>query len=93
VREVREETGIEARITGRLRDTEYDFVKDNVRIHKRVSWFKMEPVGETDLARVVKTPETEAAYWLQIEGIERQLSYPLDRELVQQVKGDRHEPR
>lgn len=93
LREVHEETGIEAQITRPLRETSYHFVKDGVLVRKRVTWFLMEPIGETDPARVPRTAETEEAYWVPLEDIEHQLSYPLDRELVKLVKGTTHEQR
>jgi 8-oxo-dGTP pyrophosphatase MutT (NUDIX family) len=45
VREVREETGIEAVIEGSLGDTRYFYVWDDVRVRKVVHFFLMRAVG------------------------------------------------
>lgn len=45
VREVREETGLEARIREPLGDISYWFVWDGERVRKRVSFFLMDAVG------------------------------------------------
>ena len=45
LREVREETGLEVRITGPLDSIEYWFVQSGARIHKTVHYYMMEPIG------------------------------------------------
>lgn len=45
LREVREETGLEVRVAGRLGAIEYSFAAVGERVHKTVHFFLMEAVG------------------------------------------------
>lgn len=45
VREVKEESGVDARVITKIDDEKYFFVQDSQRIFKTVSWFLMEYIG------------------------------------------------
>jgi len=79
VREVREETGLDVRITGPLDSIEYWFVQRGLRIHKTVHYFLMEATGG-DLDR--HDHEFESVRWLSFDDALRTLTFETERELV-----------
>jgi 8-oxo-dGTP pyrophosphatase MutT (NUDIX family) len=79
LREVREETGLEVRITGPLDSIEYWFVQSGTRIHKTVHYFLMEPVGG-DLA--AHDHEFDEVRWVTFEGAASMLTFETERALV-----------
>ncbi len=79
IREVREETGLDVRITGPLDSIEYSFVQRGLRIHKTVHYFLMEPVGG-DLAR--HDHEFEAVRWISFTDAQHTLTFETERALV-----------
>jgi 8-oxo-dGTP pyrophosphatase MutT (NUDIX family) len=79
LREVREETGLEVRITGALDSIEYSFVQSGRRIHKTVHYFLMEPTGG-DLA--AHDHEFEEVRWIRFDEAPTLLTFETERELV-----------
>ncbi len=79
LREVREETGLEVRITGPLDSIEYWFVQSGTRIHKTVHYFLMEPVGG-DLA--AHDHEFDEVRWITFESAGSLLTFETERALV-----------
>jgi 8-oxo-dGTP diphosphatase len=82
LREVHEETGWECRVTGTLTDVDYFFVREGVRYHKLVRWFRMEPVKESG------TPmegEILACKWASVDEARKLLSYPTDFKLLDKL--------
>lgn len=79
VREVREETGLEVRITGPLDSIEYTFVLSGTRIHKTVHYFLMEPIGG-DLAR--HDHEFDQVRWIPFDEAAAVLTFATERDLV-----------
>jgi 8-oxo-dGTP pyrophosphatase MutT (NUDIX family) len=79
VREVREETGLEVRITGPLDSIEYWFVQRGLRIHKTVHYFLMEPIGG-DLAQ--HDHEFEEVRWISFAEAQHALTFETERGLV-----------
>ena len=79
LREVREETGLQVRITAPLPSIEYTFIQDGARIHKTVHYFLMEPTGG-DLAR--HDHEFEAVRWVPFSEAGALLSFQTERDLV-----------
>jgi 8-oxo-dGTP pyrophosphatase MutT (NUDIX family) len=81
VREVREETGIHARITGELGVIDYWFVwrPDAVRYHKYVHYYVMDPLAGHLHER---DDEAEHVSWLPIGHALDRMSHPNERELV-----------
>ncbi len=79
VREVREETGLDVRITAPFDSIEYWFVQRGTRIHKTVHYFLMEPTGG-DLAR--HDHEFETVRWIGFGEAGALLSFETERALV-----------
>ncbi len=79
LREVREETGLEVRITGPLDSIEYTFVQSGRRIHKTVHYFLMEPTGG-DLS--AHDHEFEDVRWITFEEAPSFLTFETERTLV-----------
>jgi len=80
IREVIEESGVEARILRALSPTEYSI---GSRL-KRVQWFLMERAPDA-AEPSVRTPDSEVdiAAWWKASVARRRLTYAADRELVQ----------
>jgi len=83
-REVKEETGIEARILGEAGTIQYWFVEqpERVRVFKQVKYFLMEPVGG-DIGQ--HDWEFDEVAWVDLEEALRRLTYPNERELVRRA--------
>jgi 8-oxo-dGTP pyrophosphatase MutT (NUDIX family) len=79
LREVREETGLEVRITGPLDSIEYWFVQSGTRIHKTVHYFLMVPIGG-DLA--AHDHEFDEVRWITFESAASLLTFETERALV-----------
>ena len=82
LREVLEETGWECRVTGTLTDVDYFFVREGVRYHKMVRWFRMEPLKESG-----KPMEGEilTCRWVSVPDARRMLTYPTDFKLLEKL--------
>lgn len=82
IREVAEETGIDARITARLGSVEYTFTADGRRIHKRVHHFLMVAVGgelsDADL-------EVTEVAWVPLDEMDDRLAYAGERRLARRA--------
>lgn len=79
LREVREETGWECRILKQLIDVDYYFVHENVRTHKTVRWFLMEPVKK---AGDFNKGEILDCEWVDWNEAERRVTYDSDKTLL-----------
>ena len=79
IREVREETGLEARIIGPLPSINYRFMQDGTRIDKTVHYWLMEPVGG-DLSRHDR--EFERVRWVSFDEAPAILTFETERSLV-----------
>jgi 8-oxo-dGTP pyrophosphatase MutT (NUDIX family) len=79
VREVREETGLDVRISGPLDSIEYWFVQGGTRIHKTVHYFLMNPTGG-DLGR--HDHEFETVRWIGFDEAQHLLTFETERALV-----------
>ncbi len=79
LREVREETGVEAVLREKLGDVRYYYQRDGRRIVKTVSFFLLDYVsGElTD-----HDHEVEYAEWMELEQAARELTYKGERDMV-----------
>ena len=78
VREVWEETGLEARIGAPLGETEYGFSEDGVWHQKKVFWFYMEAIGGELRPEAEMFTETR----LLSLGELTTLTFPADRQLA-----------
>jgi mutator protein MutT len=79
-REVREETGVRARLVERLGETRYWYRRDGRTIPKAVVFFLFEYV-EGDVSK--HDEEVEQARWVSLEDGARELTYAGEREMVE----------
>jgi len=79
VREVREETGIEARIERSLGETRYFYVWEDVRIRKTVHFFLMRATGGDTKDR---DDEMEDVRWFPLERALKRAAYRGEREVL-----------
>jgi 8-oxo-dGTP pyrophosphatase MutT (NUDIX family) len=79
LREVREETGVEAELVRRLGDVRYWYQRRGRRVFKLVTFFLME-YRSGDLAD--HDHEVEKAYWIPLAQAAHSLSYAGEREMV-----------
>jgi 8-oxo-dGTP pyrophosphatase MutT (NUDIX family) len=79
VREVREETGIEAEIEASLGETRYFYVWENVRIRKTVHFFLMRATGGDPGER---DDEMEDVQWFPLERALKRAAYRGEREVL-----------
>ena len=79
VREVREETGLEATIEADLGEIRYFYVWDGVRVRKRVRFFLMRAVGG-DVAD--HDAEMEDVRWFALRSAIKRAAYRGEREVI-----------
>jgi 8-oxo-dGTP pyrophosphatase MutT (NUDIX family) len=89
VREVREETGVEAKVIVKLSDSKYVYVRkwgDGERVFKIVSFYLMRYVsGEIDDIKSEMRIEVKHALWVPLADAAKQLAYSNDRKLLRQA--------
>jgi len=87
VREIREETGLEARVVEKLGDVKYVYTWDGERIFKVVSFFLCRAgrgrIGEIDEAMRIEVAE---ATWLPLDEAPRLLAYGGEREMAAKAR-------
>lgn len=83
LREIREETGIEAALVEKLGDVRYWYQRDGRRVAKVVSFFLFEYVSGEAGGDPVEVEETR---WLPLTDAEQSLSYAGEREMVSLAK-------
>jgi 8-oxo-dGTP pyrophosphatase MutT (NUDIX family) len=84
IREVREETGLEAAIREPLGDISYWYVWDSVRVQKKVTFFLMDSVGG-DISK--HDHEMEEIRWFPMGEAEAVASYSGEREMIRRAAG------
>jgi 8-oxo-dGTP pyrophosphatase MutT (NUDIX family) len=82
LREVREETGLEAEILEPLGDISYWYVWEDERIRKKVTFFLMESTGG-DVS--LHDHEMEEIRWLPLQEAVRRASYPSERTVLRRA--------
>src|SRR5262244_2674483 len=86
VREVFEETGIQASKLAKLTDIKYMYVRswgDNQRVFKIVSFYLLKyESGEIDELKPEMRIEVKQALWIPLDGAERKLAYKGERDVV-----------
>ena len=81
-REVREETGIVAKVVAPLGDVRYTYRRGGRRVRKTVHFFLCEYVeGSTD----DHDHEVDDARWIALASAESELSYPGERALIERL--------
>jgi 8-oxo-dGTP pyrophosphatase MutT (NUDIX family) len=86
VREVREETGIRGTVLAKLADIKYMYVRswgDRQRVFKIVSFYLLRYESGTidDVSEAMRI-EVKQARWIPLEGAERKLAYPGERNVI-----------
>ncbi len=84
LREVREESGLDVRITRPIGTMAYWFLASGQRVHKRVHFFLMAAVGG-DLAR--HDLEYDDVRWVSVADARRMLSFDSYREILDRALG------
>jgi 8-oxo-dGTP diphosphatase len=82
VREVREETGLDAEVRGDLGEISYWYVWEGVRVRKRVAFFLMEAVGG-DISQ--HDDEMDEIRWFPILRARRSATYPSERGVLERA--------
>jgi len=86
-REVREETGVEARLRERLGDVEYWYRRGGVRVFKTVGFYLFDYLsGDT----ADHDHEVDDARWMPLERARTELSYPGERRLIERALSKHH---
>ena len=89
LREVREETGVEAALVGKLGDVRYWYMRGGRRIAKVVSFFLLEYLsGELD----DHDHEVEHAEWMALDEAARRLTYKGERDMAAAALSRRGKP-
>ena len=83
VREVREETGITAKIVEKLGSIKYTFLWEGENIFKIVTWYLMEYVSGDPSGHDY---EVEEAKWIELSEVEPLLKYKTDKEIFEKAK-------
>ena len=90
VREVREETGLEAALVTKLRDIRYVYVRswgDGEKVFKIVSFYMLSyRGGNIDEISAEMRVEVRRALWVPLEEAGQQLAYRGEREVVQRAQ-------
>ncbi len=89
LREVREETGVEAELVDKLGDVRYWYMRHGRRIAKVVSFFLLEyRAGELE----DHDHEVEHARWMPLEDAARELTYKGERDMAARALSRRGKP-
>ena len=81
-REVREETGIEARVGEHLGDVRYRYRRGGLRVVKTVGFFLCDYVsGDTS----DHDHEVDEARWMPLDRARAELTYPGEREMIERA--------
>lgn len=86
VREIGEETGIEARVLRHLSSIDYWFSGHDRRVHKVVHHFLLEALGGTLTIENDPDHEAEKVEWVRIDRVAARLAYPNERRIVAMAK-------
>lgn len=82
VREIREETGLDARIVRRLGTIDYWFTGTDRRVHKVVHHFLLARTGGRLTVENDPDGEAEAVAWVPVVDLAERLAYPNERRLA-----------
>src|SRR5690606_14946204 len=83
VREVAEETGIEADVIQALGTIDYWFTGDDRRVHKVVHHFLLEAKGGEITVANDPDQEAEEARWIAVTDLSTELAFPNERKMAQ----------
>ena len=83
VREVREETGIQGEVIGKLGTIDFWFVADGRRVHKTVHHFLLVATGDLELSD--EDVEVSEVAWVPLDELSERLAYADERRLIEKV--------
>jgi len=83
VREIAEETGIDAEIIQPLGTIDYWFTGDDRRVHKVVHHFLLEARGGTISVENDPDHEAEVAKWIPMHSLASELAFPNERKMAE----------
>jgi 8-oxo-dGTP pyrophosphatase MutT (NUDIX family) len=87
LREVREETGVQARVVERLGNVEYWYRRGGRRVFKTVGFYLCDYVsGDT----ADHDHEVDEARWMPLEEARTELSYPGERRIIERALSKHH---
>jgi 8-oxo-dGTP pyrophosphatase MutT (NUDIX family) len=90
LREVREETGLMARVVAKLTDSKYAYVRnwgDGARVSKIVSFYLMQyESGRIDDIPDAMRDEVRRACWMPLDEAARKLAYGGERQVVRRAQ-------
>lgn len=90
LREVNEETGVQAELVGNLADIKYFYVRnwgDHARVFKIVSFYLfLYRSGRLNTISPEMRIEVHKAYWLPLDGASKILSYQGERDVVERAQ-------
>jgi 8-oxo-dGTP pyrophosphatase MutT (NUDIX family) len=81
VREVREETGLDAELVEKLGDVKYWYVRDGERVFKVVSFFLLRWRGGS--VRNYQREEVDGAEWIPLEDAPKRLAYRGEKQMAE----------
>lgn len=81
LREVLEETGIEAKIAGKIGVNKYPLEIGQERVFKIVTYFLMKFVS----GKLTQNAEVEELYWLPLDEAVKKLTYANDRQILKKA--------
>ena len=82
-REVREETGIEPELLGKIGEEKYFFVENNQKVFKTVIFYLMKYLKQTEIGF---NKETEKIAWLPFLKAKKRLAFNKDQDLLEKAK-------
>lgn len=83
IREVEEETGVEAKITAQLSPTKYQYQYNSEERGKTVFYFIMEYISENNKK---KDDEMENIEWIDFNEVKNKLTYPSDKKVWDEAR-------
>ncbi len=87
LREVREETGVEARVREPLGDVEYWYRRGGLRVFKTVGFYLCDYVsGDT----ADHDDEVDEARWMPLAAARTELTYPGERRIIERALSKHH---
>lgn len=83
VREVKEETGVDAEIEEPLEPVSYWYQFESKKIKKTVYYFVMKCIGEDFSSR---DDEMEQVEWISFDNVQKRLTYPSDKKVWEEAR-------
>ena len=82
IREVKEETGIEAKVKLKIKDIFYTYTRDNKKIYKKVTFFLMEEIGGQISNH---DDEFDTVYWEYWDIALKKLTYQGEKDVLEKA--------